>query len=40
MKTRQDNDVTNHLDAVYIENKIELPCMIELGTICDYNQIG
>ena len=38
MKTRQDNDVINRLDAVYVENKIELPCLIRLGTICDENK--
>ena len=37
MKTRQDNDMTDHTSAVYDKNKIELSWLIKLGTTCDEN---
>ena len=40
MKTRQDNDVIDRLDTIYVKNETELPCLIGLGIICDKNQIG
>ena len=39
-KTRQDNDVIDHTDVVYIENETELSWLIGLGTIYDENQIA
>ena len=38
MKTRQDNDVIDHLEMVYIENETELSCLIGLGIVYDKNQ--
>ena len=35
MKTRQDNDVTDHIGEVYIENDTELSWTIESGVNCD-----
>ena len=40
MKTRQDNDMTNHIDTVYAKNDIELLWPIEPIVDCDKNQIG
>ena len=40
MKTRQDNDVTNHIGVIYDEKKIEFSWPIKPGAICDENQIG
>ena len=37
MKTKQDNDMTNHGGALYIENDTELLWSIELGAIYDEN---
>ena len=37
MKTRQDNNVTDHIGVVYVENETKLPCLIGLGTINDEN---
>ena len=39
MKTRQDNDVTNCIGAVYAENKIELSWLIRSSIDCDENHI-
>ena len=39
-KTRQDNNVIDHTDVVYIENETELSWLIGLGTIYDENQIA
>ena len=39
IKTRQDNDVTDRKDMVYVENKTKLLCLIEPGVVCDENQI-
>ena len=39
-KTRQDNDVTDHIGAFYVENNIEILWPIGLGVVCDKNQIG
>ena len=39
MKTRQDNDVTDHTGAIYVENNIELSWPIESGVVYDKNQI-
>ena len=33
MKTSQDNDVTNHIGAVYAENNTELPWLIKLDVV-------
>ena len=35
MKTRQDNDMTNRIGAVYAENEIKLSWSIELGAVYD-----
>ena len=40
MKTRQDNDVTDCIGAIYVENKTGLLWLIKSGIICDENQIG
>ena len=40
MKTRQDDDISDHTSVVYDGNKTKLPCPIELCAICDENQIG
>ena len=40
MKTKQGNNVTDHIDAVYTENGTERPWSIRLGAIFDENQIG
>lgn len=40
MKTRWDNDMTDHTCAVYDENDIELFWPIGLGVDNDENQIG
>ena len=37
MKTRQDNDVTGHIDVVYIENKTELLSPIRPSLVCEEN---
>ena len=39
-KTRQDNNVIDHTDVVYIENETELSWLIGLGTSYDENQIA
>lgn len=39
MKTRHDNEVTDHEDVDYFENETELLCLIGLGVISDKNQI-
>ena len=39
MKTRQDNDVTNGIGVVYVENDNELSWLIRLGANCDEIQI-
>ena len=39
MKTRQDNNVTNHMSLVYAEIKIEILRPIWPGVIYDENQI-
>ena len=40
MKTRHDNDLTDHTGAVYIENNTKLSWSIESSVVCDENQIG
>lgn len=39
-KTKQDNNVINHIDAVYIEKGNELLWSIKSSANCDENQIG
>ena len=39
MKTRQDHDVTSGTNVIYAENEIKLLWQINLGTVCDTNQI-
>ena len=38
MKTRHDNNVTNHTGAFYAENDTKLLWLIEQGAICDKNK--
>ena len=38
MKTKQDNDVTDRIRLVYVENKTKLLGPIWLGVVCDENQ--
>ena len=38
MKTKQDNDMTDHIVVVYIENDIELSWPIRFGAICVKDQ--
>lgn len=40
MKTRQDNDVTDHTGLLYAEYEIELSWTIPQGKGCDKYQIG
>lgn len=40
MKTRHENDVTDHTGAVHTENDIKLLWLIESGADYDENQIG
>lgn len=40
MKTRQEIDEIDHIGVIYVENEIELPCVIEPGTVYDEKQIG
>ena len=35
MKTKQDNDVTNHISVIYTENNNELSRLIVSGAVCD-----
>lgn len=37
MKTRKDNDVTDHTIVVYVENETKVSWPIELGMVCDQN---
>ena len=40
MNAKEDNDVTNHISAVYAKNNVELSWSIRLGAYYDKNQIG
>lgn len=40
LKTRQDNNVTDHISLVYTETKIELSGPIWSSSVYDENQIG
>ena len=40
MKTKQVNDLTDHVGAFYTENDIELSWSIESGTVSDENHRG
>ena len=40
MKTRPDNNVTDHIGAVYGVNKIELSWLMGLSAICDEYQVA
>ena len=37
MKTKQDNNVTDHIGAIHIENETMLSWSIEPGALCDEN---
>ena len=37
MRTKQENELTSHVGAVYIENDTELSWLIGLGADCDEN---
>ena len=37
MTTRQDNDITDPIGAIYVENKIELSWSIESGAVYHKN---
>ena len=39
-KTKEDNDVIDHIGVVYIKNDIELSWPIGLSVICDENYTG
>ena len=39
MKTIQDNDMTDRIGSLYVENETELSCQIQQGTVYDENQI-
>ena len=39
IKTTQDNNVTDYIDALYAENEIELLWTIRQGAFCDENHI-
>ena len=36
-KTKEDNDVSDHIGVVYIKNDIELSWPIRLGVVLDEN---
>ena len=38
IKTKLDNDVTDHIGAIYVENKIELSWPIQPSAVYDENQ--
>ena len=38
-KTRQDNDMSDHIGVVYVEIKIELPRLIEQDAFYHENEI-
>ena len=40
MKAKQDNDVTDRIGAIQVENETKLPWLIKLGELCDENYIG
>ena len=40
MKTRQDNDLINHIGVVYVESDIELSWSTRRGAVYDENQRG
>ena len=40
IKTKQDNDVTDHIGMPYVESESEVLWLIRLGTVCDKNQTG
>ena len=40
MKTRQDNNMINHIGAIYHENEIELSWLIGSGAVYEKNQKG
>lgn len=40
MKIIKENNVANHIDAVYVKNEIDMLWSIELGMVCDKNQTG
>ena len=40
MKTRQDNDMTDHIGLLHSKIETELLGPIWSGTVCDENQIG
>ena len=40
MKTRQDNDMTNRIGAVYVKSDTELLWSTESGGVCDENKRG
>ena len=37
MKTRHDNEMTDHIGAIYAKNETKLSWSIRLGVICDEN---
>ena len=37
MKTKQDNNMTDHMSAFYVENETKLSWLIKPGVICDEN---
>ena len=37
MNTKEDNDVIDHIGAVYVENDTELSWLIGLGVDCEKN---
>ena len=39
-KTKKDNDMTDRIGAIYVENKTELSWLIRSGVVCDKNQTG
>ena len=39
-KTKQDNDVTNHINVIYAENETKLLWSIGPGAVDDENRIG
>ena len=40
IKTKQDNDMSNHTSAIYTEKETELSWPIGPSAVCDENQLG
>ena len=39
MKTKQDNDITNHIGAIQVENGMKFSWLVQPGVVYDENQM-